>query len=279
VPVELTDRIEDWRRRGETVTVRGHRLHAFWREGDAPCLLLLHGVPASSYDWRRLLEVEDQQAVLAFDFLGFGLSDKPADAPYAPTAHARRLAALVEHLALAHGHQRIAYVGPPELIQDGGRGVPYGVGRERLEAFRAALGRARLPLPPEYVRTTDGALSEAVAARATHALLDLPEPPTAVVAGVDTVAVAVLRALRERGCAVPGELALVSFDEPVYADLIDPSVTALERHDAELGRRAAEMLLAILEGRPRGGRAVERVTAPLRTRRSCGCDGTGALAT
>jgi pimeloyl-ACP methyl ester carboxylesterase len=75
--VELSDRIENWRRRGETQSVLGHDLHTFRREGESPCLLLLHGVPSSSYDWRQLVDVETRQAVVAFDFLGFGLSDKP----------------------------------------------------------------------------------------------------------------------------------------------------------------------------------------------------------
>ena len=47
--------------------------------GDAPTLMLLHGFPSSSYDWRALLDQPElrERAVLAFDFLGFGLSDKP----------------------------------------------------------------------------------------------------------------------------------------------------------------------------------------------------------
>ena len=94
-------------------------------------------------------------------------------------------------------------------------------------------------------------------------MLALPHPPTAIVAGVDTLAAGVLRSLRAHGRRVPGDVALVSFDEPVYADLIDPSITALVRHDRELGRRAAELLLALLSGDararaargPRGRRA------------------------
>lgn len=44
--------------------------------------MLLHGFPSSSYDWRRLLELEPRRATLAFDFLGFGLSDKPREHVY-----------------------------------------------------------------------------------------------------------------------------------------------------------------------------------------------------
>jgi DNA-binding LacI/PurR family transcriptional regulator len=183
------------------------------------------------------------------------------------------LSALVGHLAGTHGHRRIAYVGPPEAVGEGARGVPNGVGRERLDAFRAAVGRAGLPLPPEYVATSDVHLSEPVARELAHALIALPEPPTAVVAGVDRLAVGILRGLRDRGRRVPDDVALVSFDEPVSADLLDPPVTALARHDAELGRRAAELLVALLAGRPTPDPPVVRLRSELRARRSCGCAG------
>ena len=57
----------------------------------APLLLLLHGFPSSSYDWRELLELRAGEAtLLAFDFLGFGLSDKPRDHVYTPRLAGRR---------------------------------------------------------------------------------------------------------------------------------------------------------------------------------------------
>ncbi|HEX7246154.1 MAG TPA: alpha/beta hydrolase [Solirubrobacterales bacterium] len=78
----LTERVLAWRDRGETVEFRDHSIHAFHREGEGPLLLLLHGFPSSSYDWRLLLDELPGREVLAFDFLGFGLSDKPRDHDY-----------------------------------------------------------------------------------------------------------------------------------------------------------------------------------------------------
>jgi pimeloyl-ACP methyl ester carboxylesterase len=77
-----SERVERWRSAGRTVEVSGHAIHTFRREGSDPPLVLLHGFPSSSFDWRRLLEEERGQAVLAFDFLGFGLSDKPRDGDF-----------------------------------------------------------------------------------------------------------------------------------------------------------------------------------------------------
>ncbi len=78
----LTGRVQAWSGSGTTEDVLGHRLFVRRQEGRSPCLLLLHGFPSSSYDWRELLALRDGQATLAFDFLGFGLSDKPRDHVY-----------------------------------------------------------------------------------------------------------------------------------------------------------------------------------------------------
>jgi LacI family transcriptional regulator len=179
---------------------------------------------------------------------------------------------LVEHLARDHGHERIAYMGPPEALGTGADDLLQGVGRERLEAFRAAVGRAGLALPPEYVRTSDATGFEEDARVAARELAALPQPPTAMVGGTDTHATGLLRGLREHGLRVPRDVALVSFDEPVSADLLDPPMTSLDRHDGELGRIAADALLRSLRGDDDRAGATVRVPASLSVRLSCGCE-------
>lgn len=78
----LTARVAEWRARGSGERVGGRRIHAFRREGEGPLLLLLHGFPSSSYDWRFVLDELPGRAVLAYDCLGFGLSEKPRDHTY-----------------------------------------------------------------------------------------------------------------------------------------------------------------------------------------------------
>jgi pimeloyl-ACP methyl ester carboxylesterase len=80
--MRLSKRVLDWRAQGEEEEFRGGRIHVFEREGEEPPLLLLHGFPSSSFDWRALLGELEDRAALAFDFLGFGLSDKPRDHAY-----------------------------------------------------------------------------------------------------------------------------------------------------------------------------------------------------
>jgi pimeloyl-ACP methyl ester carboxylesterase len=82
----LTERVRRWRDEGAIEEVLDRRLFVRRRggDGDDPLLLYLHGFPSSSYDWRPLLELRRDrgEATLAFDFLGFGLSEKPRDHAY-----------------------------------------------------------------------------------------------------------------------------------------------------------------------------------------------------
>jgi pimeloyl-ACP methyl ester carboxylesterase len=78
----LSERVAAWAAAGEREPVGGHELFVVRRPGAAPTLLLLHGFPSSSYDWRLLLDRRPDNAIIAFDCLGFGLSDKPKDHIY-----------------------------------------------------------------------------------------------------------------------------------------------------------------------------------------------------
>jgi LacI family transcriptional regulator len=184
------------------------------------------------------------------------------------------VALLVDHLVRGHGHERIAYIGPPPAGAAGAAPFLHRPGRERMDGFRAAAGNAGLAVPSDYVRASDSACTKEDAVAITRELLALERPPGAIIAGADSLALGVLEGARAAGLRVPDDLALVSFDEPANADLLDPPVTSLDPHDRELGRRAAELLLDRLAapGGSVNGHEVERVTMRLRPRRSCGCD-------
>ncbi len=76
------------------------------REGEGPLLLFMHGFPSSSYDWRHILEIESERAALTFDFLGFGLSDKPREHNYVLAWQAD----LAEELVQRHGGGRPVFI-------------------------------------------------------------------------------------------------------------------------------------------------------------------------
>ena len=93
---KVTERVARWRDRGEEIDFRDHQIHALHRPGTGTPLLLLHGFPSSSYDWRPLLDELPDRHAIAFDFLGFGLSDKPSDHDYTLVWQADLTEAVVE---------------------------------------------------------------------------------------------------------------------------------------------------------------------------------------
>ena len=95
----LPPRVQAWGRRGHPEEFRGRRIHCFHQPGEGPLLLLLHGFPTCSYDWRDLIGLLPGRALLAFDFLGFGLSDKPREHEYTLAWQAD----LAEELVARHG--------------------------------------------------------------------------------------------------------------------------------------------------------------------------------
>jgi pimeloyl-ACP methyl ester carboxylesterase len=104
--MDLTEPARQWQSEGKADFHRGHRIHVFERPGTEPLLLFLHGFPSSSFDWRALLEHEDEHAVLALDFLGFGLSSKPRNHVYSLL----RQADLVEDLLRRRPAARTVFI-------------------------------------------------------------------------------------------------------------------------------------------------------------------------
>jgi LacI family transcriptional regulator len=166
---------------------------------------------------------------------------------------------LVGHLA-GHGHERIGYIGGPPIFTSGS---------ERLAGFRVAAERHGVHGHAAYVEIADAAWSPESAAAATTRLLALAEPPTAIVASGDTLAMGAIAACRAAGRRVPEDIALVAFDDPLFGGLVDPPLTALRRSDYELGREAAQLLLDGLDGEI--ATPTVRLSVELVVRRSCGC--------
>jgi len=184
----------------------------------------------------------------------------------ANVAHANRegMTLLVEHLAW-HGHSRIAYIGGPPTLTSGS---------ERLDGFRATVRRLGLDRRKAYVELGDASWSPASGAGAMRRLLALTEPPTAVVTSGDTLALGAMSACRDAGLRLPDDLALASFDDPFFGELLDPPVTALARTDTEMGRLSASLLLHALATDALGPPTEVRTPVELVVRRSCGCLGT-----
>ena len=139
---------------------------------------------------------------------------------------------LVDHL-VEHGHRRIALLaGSPAETS----------GIERLRAFVAAMER-HAPRGPVAGIAGSTLVAARKASRATLELLGARAPPTAIVASSVELALGALLACRERGIAIPDDLALVTFDDAYFAELLDPPLTAVAYDPAEVGQAAAALLV------------------------------------
>jgi LacI family transcriptional regulator len=147
--------------------------------------------------------------------------------------------------ALAHlielGHRRIAHLTEPETVTVPGSGTPHAI---RLETYRAVMAEAGLAGLAEIARRDTG--REGTRA-ATARLLGQAEPPTAIFAGHDDIALDALAGIAAAGRR--GEVSVVGYDNTDLAahPLID--LTTVDQDGAELGEQAATMLLERLHGR------------------------------
>ncbi len=218
-------------------------------------------IVAPSADPRGLLAYLGRHAVPAV-FL-----DRLVDAPGADggprfdqvcSDNAAPTSGLVTHLA-GLGHRRIGLVaGLPGLSTTS----------ERIMGYRSGLAFAGLPYDERLL--VHGDSESAGGEAATAALLSLAVPPTALVTGNNAMTIGALRALRDRGLSVPGDLALCSFDDFAWADLFSPRLTAIAQPSKDIGARAVQVLLERLAEPDRPARTV-RLPCAFVHRTSCGC--------
>ena len=102
----------------------------------------------------------------------------------------------------------------------------------------------------------------------TCALLDLPDPPTAIFAGCDLQAMGVYSALRTRGISIPHEMSVIGFDDVQLASLVTPTLTTVRQPLVEMGQVATTMLLRQIAGEPLDTMRAE-LTTSLIIRESC----------
>jgi LacI family transcriptional regulator len=140
----------------------------------------------------------------------------------------------VRHLA-AHGHRRIAFLGDLGTIW---------TAEERRLGYVQGLAAEGVAYDPALVRQDLSSIDAAQAA--VLALLAQPEPPSGLFAGQNLVTIGAIHALRRLG--LQHRVALVGFDDFLLADLLDPAVSVVAQDPATLGRSAAEVLFARLDG-------------------------------
>ncbi|MFH8582738.1 substrate-binding domain-containing protein, partial [Streptomyces zaomyceticus] len=136
------------------------------------------------------------------------------------------------------GHRRIAFV---QTV--GASGFSFS-SNERLLGYQQALTEAGIPLDDDLVAATRVGDKRGTA-EALGKLLSLREPPTAIFAEQDEVAVAVLSTLRRTQIAVPERISVLGFDDQPLADWFDLSTVA--QSPSDIGREAGELALKLID--------------------------------
>jgi LacI family transcriptional regulator len=166
---------------------------------------------------------------------------------------------LVEHLT-GLGHRRIGMVTETTDVS---------TARDRGEGYRQALERAGIAFDPELV-VESSAIDPEAAAEATMRLLELPDPPTAIFAVNNIAVVGVVEAARQQGLEIPGDLALVCFDDIEHVSRLYPFLTVMAQPAETFGTIATQLLLDRLSGRVDQRRRIVVLPADFIVRKSSG---------
>ena len=178
-----------------------------------------------------VLDVDDGTPVVAVD---------PHTGPSnLPSVHSDNLAGAItatRHL-LELGHRRIGFLaGRPDLES----------ARQREQGYCRALSDAGLPVDTNLIRVGDYELE--MSQEPARQLLTLDDRPTAVFAANDLSAMQTMHVARTLGLAIPHDVSVVGFDNIPESALIEPPLTTIDQSIQEMGRRAVELLIAVIEG-------------------------------
>jgi DNA-binding LacI/PurR family transcriptional regulator len=165
----------------------------------------------------------------------------------------------VQHL-IGLGHRRIGYINGPEDWHNS---------RDRLAGYTDTLANHSIAVDPPLIQAGDWEFESGYSAAGI--LLDLPERPTAIFAGNDLMALGAIYRIQDAGLAVPGDIAVIGYDNRDFTKIFRPKITTVGLPVYEMGRTAAELLLQqITEGKSEF--AELKVKGRLHVRETCGAD-------
>jgi LacI family repressor for deo operon, udp, cdd, tsx, nupC, and nupG len=141
-----------------------------------------------------------------------------------------------EHL-IKLGHTKIAHItGPINVI----------LSRDRMRGYQQAMMSHELDIDSAYIQEGDFSFESGY--NQTLKLLALENPPTAVFAFNDEMAMGAIKAAKDSGLKAPEDLAVVGFDNVKMSSVIEPNLTTINQPKYEIGKKAMELLLKIING-------------------------------
>lgn len=153
-----------------------------------------------------------------------------------------------------------AYMATRHLIEQGCRRIAHFAGaphrneyKNRRMGYEQALREHGLPVDPDLIVQTNY-LSAEEGYAATRRLLSLPNPPDGLFSANDTSAVSAIQCAKEMGVAIPGQLAVIGFNNDPVCTIIEPQLSSVTHPAYEMGLLATSQLL-----RQKAGLALEQV--------------------
>ena len=116
----------------------------------------------------------------------------------------------------------------------------------RVESFITTMAEGGVTVPDGWVARGDFSFESGQAC--AEALLSMSNPPSAIIASNDVMALAALQVAQQRGVKVPTELSLVAFDDSPGVKFCVPPLTSVRQPIAEMAARSAELLIDIVAG-------------------------------
>ncbi len=144
--------------------------------------------------------------------------------------------AMVARYLIAQGHRRIGIISGATRFNDRQRA--------RLHGARQAIEEAGLTLPPSLA--CEQATTLAGGRMGCAQLLELAEPPTAIIGGIDLIAIGCMVEAQARGLTIPGDLSVAGIDDLDMSAHVSPSLTTVHVPTAQIGAEAARKMVAIL---------------------------------
>ncbi|MFD0958246.1 LacI family DNA-binding transcriptional regulator [Paenibacillus chungangensis] len=138
---------------------------------------------------------------------------------------------------IEQGHQRIAVIAEYENIMSS---------RERVRGYKAALSNAGIPFDESMIVNCGHSIDDGK--QSMRSLIQSGNPPTAIFACNDIIAIGAIQAARELEVKVPDHMSVIGFDNTVMATLIAPQLTTIAQPIKEMGRYAADLLISEIKG-------------------------------
>ncbi|MCZ0704292.1 LacI family transcriptional regulator [Natronobacillus azotifigens] len=177
----------------------------------------------NSPNLQKLIESDVPSVVIDMDMRG-------ANVVYSDNVYGSELA--VEYL-LSLGHKKIAHLYGSETLY---------VGEQRLKGFYKAMKKNNLAIVPEYV-VDGGIFTYEGGKEAMKQILNLEDPPTAIYAAGDLMAIGAIAAIQEAGLNVPNDFSIVGFDDIQISKYMTPGLTTIKQETSLIGKTAANLLI------------------------------------